>query len=317
MDHSEASRLMASEKYLLDELSPTEMEEFEEHLFGCHDCAMDVRAGSVFLEHGKSRVGKSHVQCKAALPAEVRPSRGFSWWRAAFAIPAMAILLIVVGYQNLVTFPALKGALAENRAPKILPAAALVSSATRGAEPTAIEVRPRRTIPSPARYSATEFLRVVCNRVAKSGRRSTVVTPGIVRISQEHVDYRSAGSRQRRTLRSHCSWPERPQVKTQRLGVILSIYGLPRRQILNLSEGKTKWRQANEFTTFTPMPALSEGISNVRLSTHCSAGADVTFAFRRIRVGGCGKLPTPGARACCPTNPPQPQSRASYRVKAG
>src|ERR1022692_1444688 len=51
MDHSEASRLMASEKYLLDELPPSEMEAFEEHLFGCHECAMDVRAGSVFLEH--------------------------------------------------------------------------------------------------------------------------------------------------------------------------------------------------------------------------------------------------------------------------
>ncbi|MFY9791401.1 MAG: zf-HC2 domain-containing protein [Candidatus Sulfotelmatobacter sp.] len=141
MDHSEASRLMASEKYLLDELSPTEMEEFEEHLFGCHDCAMDVRAGSVFLEQGKVELASSPSNVRH-VPAEVRPSRGFSWWRAAFAIPAMAILLIVVGYQNLVTFPALKGALAENRAPRILPAAALVSSATRGTEPTTIEVRP-------------------------------------------------------------------------------------------------------------------------------------------------------------------------------
>jgi Putative zinc-finger len=139
MDHSEASRLMASEKYLLDELSPTEMEEFEEHLFGCHDCAMDVRAGSVFLEQGKLELANSEADTQR-IAAEVRPSRGFSWWRAAFAIPAMAILLIVVGYQNLVTYPALKGALAENRAPRILPAAALVSSATRGAEPSVIRV---------------------------------------------------------------------------------------------------------------------------------------------------------------------------------
>lgn len=140
MDHSEASRLMASEKYLLDELSPTEIEEFEEHLFGCHDCAMDVRAGSVFLEQGKAELAGSPANARH-VPAEVRPSRGFSWWRAAFAVPAMAILLLVVGYQNLVTYPALKGALAENRAPRILPAAALVSSATRGTEPTTIEVR--------------------------------------------------------------------------------------------------------------------------------------------------------------------------------
>ena len=140
MDHNEANRLMASEKYLLDELSPTETEEFEEHLFGCHDCAMDVRAGSVFLAQGKVELANSAAKT-GRIAAEVRPSRGFSWWRAAFAVPAMAILLIVVGYQNLVTYPALKGALAENRAPKILPAAALVSSATRGAEPTTVEVR--------------------------------------------------------------------------------------------------------------------------------------------------------------------------------
>jgi hypothetical protein len=140
MDHSEASRLMASEKYLLDELAPTEMEQFEEHLFSCHDCTMDVRAGAVFLEQGKVELANSAADARR-IPAQVRPSHGFSWWRAAFAIPVMAILLIVVGYQNLITFPALKGALAENRAPRILPAAALVSSATRGVEPTTIEVR--------------------------------------------------------------------------------------------------------------------------------------------------------------------------------
>jgi len=53
----------------------------------------------------------------------------------------MAILLIVVGYQNLVTFPAMKGALAENKAPRILTAASLVSSAVRGTTPSVIEVR--------------------------------------------------------------------------------------------------------------------------------------------------------------------------------
>jgi hypothetical protein len=139
MDHSEANRLMGSEKYLLDELSPSEMEAFEEHLFGCHECAMDVRAGSVFLEHGKVELANSAPKA-GRIPAEVRPSPGFSWWRPAFAVPAMAILLLVVGYQNLVMYPAMKGALAENKAPRILPAASLVSSATRGSAPSVIEV---------------------------------------------------------------------------------------------------------------------------------------------------------------------------------
>ena len=140
MDHSEANRLMASEKYLLDELSTAEMEAFEEHLFGCQECALDVRAGSLFLEHGKAELASPAAT--SGLVAEARPARGFSWWRPAFGLPAMAILLLVVGYQNLVTYPALKGALAENSAPKILPAASLVSSAVRGSAPSVITIRP-------------------------------------------------------------------------------------------------------------------------------------------------------------------------------
>jgi putative zinc finger protein len=139
MDHSEASRLMASEKYLLDELSPNEMEAFEEHLFGCQECAIDVRSGSIFLEHGKVELA-SPVHRTEVKSAKVGTSRGFSWW-PAFAIPAMAILLIVIGYQNLVIYPAMKGALAENNAPRILAAASLVSAASRGAAPSVVDIR--------------------------------------------------------------------------------------------------------------------------------------------------------------------------------
>lgn len=140
MDHSEASRLMASEKYLLNELSPSEMEAFEEHLFTCHDCAVDVRAGSIFLAQGKLELANAALKT-GRIAEQVRPSRGFSWWRPVFAIPAMAILVIVIGYQNLVTYPAMKGALAESEAPRILPAASLVSAVSRGASPSAIDVR--------------------------------------------------------------------------------------------------------------------------------------------------------------------------------
>jgi len=86
MNHNEASRLMASEKYLLDELSPAEMEAFEEHLFDCNECSLDVRAGSLFLEHGKVELANPTPK---AIPTEGRPSRGFTWW-PAFAVPAIA-----------------------------------------------------------------------------------------------------------------------------------------------------------------------------------------------------------------------------------
>jgi putative zinc finger protein len=138
MNHSEANRLMASEKYLLDELSHDQVEAFEEHLFGCHECAMDVRAGSLFLEQGKVELAHpaaAEVRTRIAIR---KPSGWFAWLRPAFALPAMAVLLLVIGYQNLVTYPALKGALAENRAPRILPAGALVSGEVRGPEGASI-----------------------------------------------------------------------------------------------------------------------------------------------------------------------------------
>jgi len=92
--------MMASEKYLLDELAPEVREAFEEHLFGCHECAMDVRAGVVFLKHGKIALARPPEAWKAADVGE--RSGWWAWWRPALVIPAMAVLLLVIGYQNLV-----------------------------------------------------------------------------------------------------------------------------------------------------------------------------------------------------------------------
>jgi hypothetical protein len=117
MEHSEAIQLMAAEKYLLDELPADVRDEFEEHLFGCHECAMDMRTASVFLEQGKVALAEPEV----ATVREKDKSRPglFAWWRPAFAIPAMAALLLVIGYQNLVTLPQLTRSLNK---PQLLPA---------------------------------------------------------------------------------------------------------------------------------------------------------------------------------------------------
>jgi hypothetical protein len=101
MNHSEASHLMASEKYLLDELSPDEAQAFEDHLFDCHECAMDVRTGSLFLEHSKLELAKSAVT--EPVQIETQKISQWAWWRPQFAIPVMAVLLLVIGYQNLAT----------------------------------------------------------------------------------------------------------------------------------------------------------------------------------------------------------------------
>ena len=50
MDHSDAVRLKATERYLLNELDPEQLDQFEEHLFDCTDCALDVRAAAMLVE---------------------------------------------------------------------------------------------------------------------------------------------------------------------------------------------------------------------------------------------------------------------------
>lgn len=49
MSHDEAVETFAAEQYLLEELDSRLREEFEEHLFDCQECALDLRAGATFL----------------------------------------------------------------------------------------------------------------------------------------------------------------------------------------------------------------------------------------------------------------------------
>src|SRR5215475_5658618 len=110
MDHSEALRLKATEKYLLNELDPEQLDQFEEHMFDCPECAVDVRAATMFVEQSKAVLSEA----RGPVPVQVVPATHVGWlnWlRPAFAAPALALLLVVVGYQNLVSYPKLHQAL--------------------------------------------------------------------------------------------------------------------------------------------------------------------------------------------------------------
>jgi anti-sigma factor RsiW len=50
MDHELVARQRMTERYLLGELDADARHEFEEHFFDCPDCAVDVRAGALFVE---------------------------------------------------------------------------------------------------------------------------------------------------------------------------------------------------------------------------------------------------------------------------
>ena len=130
MNHEEAARLSLVEKYLLEELPPDLRDEFEEHYFDCLECAADLRATAAFLDTAKQEL-KSFPAEKPAAAATKKA--WFSWlWSPAFVVPALAACLLVIAYQNLVIFPHFRNALAEMRAPEILPTVSLVGGNSRG-----------------------------------------------------------------------------------------------------------------------------------------------------------------------------------------
>jgi len=139
MDHSQAVEQMAVERYLLDELAPEAREGFEEHIFGCPECAFDLRAAAAFVDEAKVQLPA--LKWQGALPAWPRVDKAnvkrdgwLSWLRPSFVVPAFAALLLVVGYQNLVTMPALRS---EANQPRLVPLAP-VHGATRGGARTTI-----------------------------------------------------------------------------------------------------------------------------------------------------------------------------------
>jgi Putative zinc-finger len=141
MDHDVVVRQKVTEKYLLGELDPEARLEFEEHFFDCQDCSLDVRAGALFVEQSKLVLAEKFVPVSAGLPVTVpAPAKPgwLAWRRPAFAAPVLALLLAIVGYQNLVTYPRLHQAL--NR-PQVLPFA-LVNIGTWGSGGPVISTRP-------------------------------------------------------------------------------------------------------------------------------------------------------------------------------
>jgi Putative zinc-finger len=140
MDHNEAIRSMIVEKYLLSDLTPELREEFEEHFFDCRECGDDVRTGAAFLEHSKTILSSVPVaqSARIASPSPSRPA--WTAWLRGLAVPAMAVLLAVVGYQNFATVPKLKSAIAEANAPRIFPSASLIAANSRGARQPRVTV---------------------------------------------------------------------------------------------------------------------------------------------------------------------------------
>jgi hypothetical protein len=160
MDHEEALKTKAAERYLLDEMTPELRESFEEHAFDCTECALDLRAGAAFIQVAKAELPSlvkstpSQLKSKGGKP---RKSFLFDWFRPAFVVPAFAALLLLIGFQNLSVIPGLRSAARE---PRILPTIAFHAD-TRGDEVTSVQADRKQgvvlSIQIPQTYSSYTF----------------------------------------------------------------------------------------------------------------------------------------------------------------
>ena len=130
MDHATAVQAKMGEKYLLGELSASQEDEFAGHFFDCEECSTDLRMTSLFLETTKKVLAEDRAHKPAA------SARGWSggWQSARYAIAASVALFAFTVYQNTVTIPTLRQALA----PQALEYFSLNSLGSRSASQTVI-----------------------------------------------------------------------------------------------------------------------------------------------------------------------------------
>jgi hypothetical protein len=134
MDHSEAVQQMTAERYLLGELTPELRDAFEEHAFDCPECSLDLRAGAAFVNEAKNQLPGLIAPSLAPAKPAAKKRDWFIWLRPAFAAPAFAVLLGVIGVQNLATIPTLRSAASQ---PRLLPWVSF-HAGTRGAAHTPV-----------------------------------------------------------------------------------------------------------------------------------------------------------------------------------
>ena len=128
MDHSEAAAMQAAERYVLGDMTVSEVEDFERHVFDCPQCSEELRALSLFQDNARavfldatadpvpvrvSREERSSGASPASLPAT---GRGAGWWRNIWASPwaaapalATLVLGIFLGHAILWSPPAAQG----------------------------------------------------------------------------------------------------------------------------------------------------------------------------------------------------------------
>ncbi len=181
MEHLQAVQMKAAERYVLGELPSDLREQYEEHFFGCVECAEELTLAAAFVENSRAAMGSEPVIPTVRLPVRgARRPTSSGWWgvllRPNFAVPVFAALLLLVAYQTFLVIPRLKGTATQSvgalatASPQALASFSLITADSRGGEPLTVTVAPREPfslyfdIPPGGNYSS-----YVCNILNSAG----------------------------------------------------------------------------------------------------------------------------------------------------
>lgn len=141
MDHSDAVRLQAAEKYVLGEFPPDLRDEYEEHFFECAECGADVKAVASFVDVSRE-VLRAEPEKLAETKAAAANGGGWRWFRPVIAVPAFVVLLLVIGYQSFVSIPKAKRTASSGASQILFSSHSLRGVNTAGEEGRTLSIRP-------------------------------------------------------------------------------------------------------------------------------------------------------------------------------
>lgn len=161
MEHNEAMEKMMAERYLLGELLEEDRDAFEEHFFGCTECAAAVRSGAAMLDSGRE------------IAREQRSVSAVKSRRTAWLPAAAAVAITVLGYQGYV-IPRYAARVAEAEAPRVVqPPLAVVASTSRS------ETAPMPVLSAAAGQALPLSLELDLNSEFVGYRSTIVGAPGL------------------------------------------------------------------------------------------------------------------------------------------
>jgi hypothetical protein len=170
MNHKEAVDLQAAAKYVLGELSPAERDDYEDHYIDCPECAKDVNAAAAFADTTRE-VFRQEERAGAEKTRDRARGGWFAWLKPVVAVPAFAVLLLVVAYQNTVTIPRAKQQATEGAAQLFTTSFSLQMANVRGGEEAKAQVRPNEAFALDFDFTPTRsFASYVCQLQDESGR---------------------------------------------------------------------------------------------------------------------------------------------------